>query len=102
AGSPVELLSKAVGDGDMLATMRHALELHGAWRGTFAVREGTGDAVPIEMVSRLVVVDDHTLTFSVLRDLTDEVAREQQLRTAERLASLGTLVAGVAHELNNP
>ena len=100
--SPLELLVETVRDTDTMAAMRTALEEQGAWRGTFPVTRDVGEPVPIEMVSRLVVVDDDTLSFSVLRDLTDEVAREQQLRTAERLASLGTLVAGVAHELNNP
>jgi PAS domain S-box-containing protein len=37
-----------------------------------------------------------------LRDLTEKRAQEAHLRRVERLASLGTLVGGVAHELNNP
>jgi PAS domain S-box-containing protein len=38
----------------------------------------------------------------VARDITEDRAKEQQLRRAEKLASVGTLIGGVAHELNNP
>jgi signal transduction histidine kinase len=37
-----------------------------------------------------------------IRDTTDEVALRAKLLHAERLASIGTLAAGVAHEINNP
>jgi PAS domain S-box-containing protein len=38
----------------------------------------------------------------VAHDITEERAVEAQLRRTERLASVGTLIGGVAHELNNP
>jgi PAS domain S-box-containing protein len=38
----------------------------------------------------------------VLRDVTQQQRVQRQLEFADRLASLGTMAAGVAHEVNNP
>lgn len=38
----------------------------------------------------------------ILRDLTDLKIREEQIQHSERLATLGNMAAGVAHEVGNP
>ncbi|MFQ5766598.1 MAG: ATP-binding protein, partial [Acidobacteriota bacterium] len=38
----------------------------------------------------------------VISDITVEQARREQAQQAERMSSLGTMLSGVAHELNNP
>ncbi len=38
----------------------------------------------------------------VFRDVTKEVQMEEELRRAERLSALGTMAAGIAHEVSNP
>lgn len=41
-------------------------------------------------------------TVHYLKDVTSQKRLEQQLVRTDKLASLGTLVAGIAHEINNP
>jgi signal transduction histidine kinase len=41
-------------------------------------------------------------TIIVFEDVTDKVRLQQQLLTSEKLASIGLLSAGVAHEINTP
>lgn len=41
-------------------------------------------------------------TIHIARDVTEEKEREMQLIMTERLASLGQMASGIAHEINNP
>ncbi len=38
----------------------------------------------------------------VMRDITDDKEQEMRLITSERLAALGQMASGIAHEINNP
>jgi len=51
------------------------------------------------------LIDEEGRLYAVvhyLKDVTSQKRLEQQLVRSDRLASLGTLVAGIAHEINNP
>ncbi|HEU5207830.1 MAG TPA: PAS domain S-box protein [Longimicrobiales bacterium] len=81
--------------------VRDELVNDGAWRGRTSIPRGD-TTVPLEIVARRIELGLHQVTILLARDVTEQVERELQLRRTERLASLGTLVGGVAHELNNP
>lgn len=40
--------------------------------------------------------------FAMVEDVTERRLAEQKLRESERLVAVGTLAAGIAHEINNP
>jgi two-component system, NtrC family, sensor kinase len=64
-------------------------------------------SAPLRRMLRMMAarIPDATDEFSVVilvEDVTDERAMEAQLVQSEKLAAVGQLVSGVAHELNNP
>jgi two-component system cell cycle sensor histidine kinase/response regulator CckA len=61
-----------------------------------------GSSVNFESVSIPLVFEGKPSVASILRDLTERKRMEQRLMLADRMVSVGTLAAGIAHEINNP
>ncbi len=74
-----------------------------AQRPSFRELRGTGGSIFHFWAYPLI--DEEGRLYAIvhyLKDVTSQKRLEQQLIRSDRLASLGTLVAGIAHEINNP
>jgi PAS domain S-box-containing protein len=92
-GAVPELTAQVLREGQVVGPSNHKLRLpHGE-----EVRSIADTAAPIRDSSGRT-----TGCVVVLRDTTELRKMEGRLALAERMASIGTLAAGVAHEINNP
>ena len=69
-----------------------------------AVDEGSGKGREFQLTFSPVPDETGELSRIIIlhRDITERLERERELMHKDRLTSLGTLAAGMAHEINNP
>jgi len=103
-GRPIGLVLNGRDDDALTGRMLGGLAGEGRWSSELSLRRKDGS----ECVAELTAVplrDSESRSLggvALLRDVGEQRAIQEQLILADRLASLGTLAAGVAHEINNP
>jgi signal transduction histidine kinase len=95
------------GGGARIAVLDVGIAAGGAWRPRFheSIIQQDGRAVGLAgaMIDSVALdLDGAPARVASGRDVTERRALDGRLAHADRLASIGTLAAAVAHELNNP
>jgi PAS domain S-box-containing protein len=77
--------------------------LRRSWRGETIVRRSDGTPIPILLNASLIRDPDGRVqgAVAILEDISEAKSFQEQMQRADRLAAVGEMAAGIAHEVNN-
>ncbi len=104
---PAEVLGRnaaelAVGQSEWLEEVAASVKTRG-WRGETSARRKDGSEFPALLNATLIRDDDGAIkgAVAILRDMSEEKRFQEQMHRVDRLAAVGEMGAGIAHEVNN-
>ncbi|KPK42998.1 MAG: hypothetical protein AMJ78_00035 [Omnitrophica WOR_2 bacterium SM23_29] len=62
----------------------------------------SGKIKPVHITAAVTILEERPILQGIFRDISERKMAEGELIQAQKLASIGQLAAGVAHEINNP
>ncbi len=74
-----------------------------SWRGETVVKRKDGTSIPIALNVSLFRDQDGRAkgAVSILQDISEQKKFQEQMQRVDRLAAVGEMAAGIAHEINN-
>ncbi len=102
-GQNISILESGEHDGAFYNAMWETLRRGEAWSGQFINKKKDGEFYTEDAtISPVFDATGQTVNYvAVKRDVTQELNLEEQFRQAQKMQSIGQLVAGIAHDFNN-
>ncbi len=104
AGKHIRLFKSGLHRPEFYNNMWNTLLKGGIWKGMLVNRHAKGHNYEVQVTISPIfnLANEITHFVSIQHDMTERKRLYEQVLHADKLSSIGTFMAGVAHELNNP